>query len=127
MPVEQITFTDIQIESEMGFVIKEAAQIAFHQIQVSTKIGASFTFEHVKLIELDGLRTNLPHVEAPMIFLKNATDVYVHNCWPVTGTNLFMQISGEATENIVIKNNNLKNVKQILLKDAIVKGDITVE
>ena len=127
MPVEQITFTDIQMVAEMGFVIKEANQIAFHQVQVSTKLGASFTFENVKFIELDGLRTNLPHVETSMILLKNATDVYVHNCWPVKGTNVFTQIIGGATENIVIKNNNLKNVKQILLKDASVNGDITVE
>jgi polygalacturonase len=127
MPVEQITFSDIQIEAEMGFVVKEATHIAFHQVLVTTKMGASFTFEHVNSIELDGISSYHPHAEVPMILLKNTSDVFVHNCWTVSGTNVFTQISGATTENIVIKNNNLKNVKQILLKDPSVSGDITVE
>ncbi|MEP6675957.1 MAG: glycoside hydrolase family 28 protein, partial [Ferruginibacter sp.] len=126
MPVENVTFSDIQIDADAGFVIQKAKGIEFHNVTVTTKTGPSFNIENANNIELDGVKSLKPIAGTPLIVVNNAQDIFIHNCWPV-GTTNFLQLKGKKTKGIVVKNNNLVDVANKVDKGAEVMVDITAE
>jgi polygalacturonase len=127
MPIEDISFNDIQFDAQTGITIREAKNIAFHQVRVTTKQGPALTAENLTGLEVDGLKTFNPIKYIPMMSLVNVQDAYIHNCLPVSGTDLFISAKGKDTRDIVIKNNQLKFVQRPLLKEATITENITVE
>jgi hypothetical protein len=127
MPIEDISFNDIQFDAQTGITIREAKNIAFHQVRVTTKQGPALTAENLTGLEVDGLKTFNPIKDIPMLSLVNVQDAYIHNCLPVSGTDLFISAKGKDTRDIVIKNNQLKFVQRPLLKEATITENITVE
>ena len=127
MPVEDITFTDIQLEAEKGFVVKNAKNIEFHNVRINTKQGSSLQTINVKHLEIDGVKTLTSLPAAPVISLTNTEDIFIHNCSPVTGTNVFLQLIGKGTQQVVMKSNNFKYVLKPLIKDESVVENIVVD
>jgi hypothetical protein len=127
MPIEDISFNDIQFDAQTGITIREAKNIAFHQVRVTTKQGPALTAENLTGLEVDGLKTFNPIKDIPMLSLVNVQDAYIHNCLPVSGTDLFISAKGKETRDIVVKNNQLKFVQRPLLKEATITENITVE
>jgi polygalacturonase len=128
MPVEDITFSDIQFDAKKGATIKEAKNIEFHNVRITTKEGPSVTTERVSQIEFDGLKTLNPLTSAPVLSLSNTKGVFIHNCSPVTGTDLFLQLTGAQTKEIIIKSNNFKNVKKVVaMTDDVISATVEVD
>lgn len=127
MPVDNITFHDIQFEAQKGISIKEATNLEFHNVQVTTKEGPALTAENVKRVEVEGMKTMHPIPEVPLLSFINAEDVFVHDCFPLTGTGLFVQLKGKDTKQVVLKGNNLIYVKQPVEKSAEVTWNVVVE
>jgi polygalacturonase len=127
MPIEDISFNDIQFDAQTGITIREAKNIAFHQVRVTTRLGPALTAENLSGLEVDGLKTLNPMKDIPLLSLVNVQDAYIHNCLPVSGTDLFISAKGKDTRDIVIKNNQLKFVQRPLVKEAIITENITVE
>lgn len=117
MPVEDITFNDIQFDAKTGATIKEAKNIAFHNVRITTKEGSSIIAENVQQLEIDGVKTLNPISGTPVISLNNTTDVFMHNCSPVAGTDTFMQLKGKGTRSITVKGNNFRHAKNPMLKE----------
>ncbi len=116
MPIEGITFSDIQFTGENGIVIKKAKNIEFHNVTVTTTKGPSVTADNVDGLELDGIKTMKPIAGIPAVVLTDVQNMFMHSCWPVTGTETFLQLKGKQTKNIVVKNNNFINVAKPLVK-----------
>jgi hypothetical protein len=118
MPVENVTFHDVRMNMQTGAIIKNAKNIELHQVAITTKNGVPFSIENTAGIELDGVKTLQPVAGKPLISIKKATDVFVHGCNPVKGTDVFMQVDSVDASEIVIKDNNFKNVKTVLSGDT---------
>ncbi len=127
MPVESITFQDIQFEAKTGMVIKEAKDIELHNVRITTQTGSSLMVENVKGLEVDGVKTLQPHAGTPVVSLTNAEDVFVHNASAVKGTETYLQLKGGSTKGIVLKSNNFKHVARPLVKDETVAEAVPVE
>lgn len=127
MPVEDITFNDIQFDAQTGANIKEARNIEFHNVRITTKQGSSIKAENIKQLEVDGVKTLKPLAGTPVITLNNTENVFLRNCWPVEGTDVFLNLQGKETKNITVKGNNFKYAKTPMQKDASVTETITVE
>jgi polygalacturonase len=127
MPVDQITFNDIQMDAKQGFNILHAKNIEFHQVTISTKIGSSLKTENVDHLEIDGFKTNSPLANAPVIQLLNTKNVFIHNNWPLVGSPFFVKLSGAATSGITIKNNNFVSLKMPVQQGEEVKEVINVD
>ncbi|WP_442591130.1 glycoside hydrolase family 28 protein [Pedobacter sp. AW31-3R] len=120
MPIENITFNDINIDARSGFLIKEAGKIEFHNVQVNTEVGPSITAENVKQIIVDGLLNYKPLPEVPVISFKNVADAYLTNVSPFVETDIFLAVEGENTKNIVVQNNNFRQVSNpVMLKPEV--------
>lgn len=127
MPVENITFNNINIDSKTGFNIKEARRIEFHNVQVNTEMGASIKAENVKTLEVDGVKSFKPHSNVPILDFTNVEDAFVYDAFPAQGTDVYLRLKGDKTKNITLDGNNFKNVKTPLLKESSVTENVLVE
>ncbi len=127
MPVEDISFNDMQFDAQKGASIKEASGIEFHNVRITAKEGSALKAENVNGLVIDGVRALSPIVDGAPIDLKNVQKVYVYNCNVDRESGLFLHVSGDKTSKVVIKNNNLQYVMRPLLKGSDVREEIKVE
>ncbi len=127
MPVEDITFNDIQFVAKTGAVIKEAKHIEFHNVCITAEMGAVLVAENVTNITIDNLKTLKPLQGKALIDFTNVLNAFIYNNFPAEQTPLFLKVSGVRTKNVMLKNNNLTNVTTPINVDASVMEKIVVE
>lgn len=127
MPVENITFNNINIDAKTGFNIKEAKKIEFHNVTVNTEKGPALRAENIKIMEVDGVKSYTPHSGVPVLDFTNVEDAFVYDSFSPAGTDIYLKLSGEKTKNITLDGNNFKNVKTPVLKATGVTENIQVE
>jgi hypothetical protein len=108
MPVENITFSNINIDAEQGFSCKDAKNIAFYDVRVNTKKGPALICENVEDLEIEGFRTLAPHADCAVIDLKNVTTAYLRGCRATTGVATFLEVSGPSSRDILLQGNDLR-------------------
>ncbi|MBD0286749.1 MAG: glycoside hydrolase family 28 protein, partial [Flavisolibacter sp.] len=114
-------------DAQRGAVIKEAKNIEFHNVRITTKEGSSLIAENVKDLTIDGVKTLKPIAGKPVIDLNNVEDVFVYNCYPVRGTEVFLALKGKQTQQITMKGNNFKYAQKALVKDDAITESIAVD
>ncbi|KAA5540895.1 glycoside hydrolase family 28 protein [Adhaeribacter rhizoryzae] len=117
MPIENITFSNLNIQAKTGFTIKEAKNIEFHNVQVNAATGPAITAENVNNIQIEGVKTYSPQPGIPVIKLTNVADAFIYNSSPRPGTEIFLQLAGDKTKSITLEGNNFRHVKTPVLKD----------
>jgi polygalacturonase len=128
MPIENLTFNNINVEAETGFDIKTARNIELHNVEVSVKSGAAFKAQDVEGLVLENVKSRTPLAQTPVVELRNVKNVYLYNNFPIAPTDIFLRVSGNKTEKVVMKNNNFVNVLQPLEKgDGIGENAVVVE
>lgn len=127
MPVEDVTFHDIQFNASTGIEIKETKNIEFHNVRITTASGPALLAENVSNMEIDGVQSWNPLADTPMLLLKNTQRVFLHSCFPPQGTETFVELQGNRTKDVVIKNNNFLHVKTALMKSAEVIETVAFE
>ena len=126
MPIEDVSFYDIQFDAKTGIVIKEAKNIELHQVRVKTQQGHALSVENVQDLEIDGFKT-LHSSDVALISLTNVKNAIVHNCWPLTKTPIFLMVKGKQTSDVRVVNNHLQYVIKSLVKTEEVDQAIVVE
>lgn len=126
MPVENITFNNINMDAKTGATLRNAQNIEFHNVHINTQIGAPLKASAVKTLVVDGFKTFTPKAGVPTLELQNVEDVFVYNCFPVKGTDTFLKVAGQDSKGIVLKNNDLRNARTAVQQDASVKEKVEV-
>ena len=126
MPIENITFNDINMDAKTGFKISAADKIEFHNVQVNTETGPSLMASKVNNLVIDGLKTYQPHANAAVVDLRNVADVFLYNAFPTKDTGTYLKLSGATTKNVTLGNNNFKNIKAAIKKEQDVSELINV-
>jgi polygalacturonase len=111
MPIENITFNDINMEAKTGFDIRNANRIEFHNVEVNTEIGPSIKADRVNSLTVNNVKTYTPLKNVPVVDLKDVKNAFIYNAFPVSGTDTYLKISGDKTSGISLGNNNFKQVK----------------
>jgi polygalacturonase len=127
MPIENITFNDINIQAKEGFSVKDAYNIEFHDIQIETDRGPAIRAEFVNSIELDGIKSLKPHKNTPIILFENVKNAFVYGSFPRFGTDTFLEIKGNDTQNIVVNGNNFSLVKQPIINEKELEEEIVIQ
>lgn len=122
MPVENISFNNINIDAENGFSITRAHDIEFINVTVNAKNGSAFSAENSHSIVFNGVKSGNSLKNVPVIELNNTYNVFIFNCLQLKPVDLFLKVSGEKSKNIQLWNNNLVNAKTVV--DA-PKGSVT--
>jgi polygalacturonase len=127
MHIDNITFSNINIESKTGFDIKNVKNIKFKDVTVNTESGPSLIAENITNLEISGFGTLNPKENSPVVSLKNVVDAWVHNANPVTGTKLYLNVDGKKSKNIVVSNNNFINTKTVVNRSKSVSKDAVIK
>ena len=94
---------------------------------ITTGEGAAIIAENVSGLTIDNVKTFRPVQGRPAIDLNNVQDVFLYNCNPVKGTDVFLYLKGKDTKQVSLKGNNFKYAMKPVVKDETVKENIVVE
>lgn len=120
MPVENVTFSHINIEAEKGLSCKDAKNIAFRDVQINTKKGPALICEDTVRLEIEGFTTLWAHAEDAVVDLKNVSDAYIRGCRATPGTPTFVQVRGEKSRDILLQGNDLRQASSAFkMEDAV--------
>jgi polygalacturonase len=126
MPIDNVTFDNINIDAEDGFAIKNVKNITFHNVMVNTTRGPVLIGENVDNLEVEAIRTLSPHPDVPVVYLKDVQNAFIHDANPVPGTNQYLGVSGPLTRDIVVSGNNFRHVKIAVDKDSSVPENAVI-
>ena len=126
MPISNISFNNINMESKIGFSIETAKDIELHDIEINTSRGPAIQLTDVNYSIIDNIKTSNPIAGVPLISIDNCKNMFVHSCFPYMGTDIFMNADGASTSNIVLMDNNLIFVKDKLVKTSSIKSGAIV-
>ena len=118
MPIENVTFNDIQLTAKTGFAIKDAKGIELHHVTVNTETGPAVTATGTDGLELDGVKTTNPHAGTPVIQLGQVKNVFIHGCVATPGTETFLRMNESSVDDVTLGDNNLKQAKTAVEKIA---------
>ena len=124
MFVEDISFNDIWMQAETGFVIKKAKNVELHNVVINVQKGSAVLTDNASQVELDAVKTNNPLPGIPVISVNNTENLFIRNCRPVAGTDLFLQVNGNKTDHVLLKANSFDLVKKVIEKGEEVIGSI---
>lgn len=110
MPIEEISFSNINMSGKRGFTAKTAKNIQFHNVDFAVEKGASFAFEDCEDIILNNVRSKAPIAGQAVVELKNTNNAFINNCFPIVKTDVFSKITDS---NVIWGNNFMNNVTTI--------------
>ncbi|MFT2010134.1 glycoside hydrolase family 28 protein [Pontibacter sp. 13R65] len=117
MPVENITFNNINMNSKTGATIRNAKNIEFHNVTINTESGPAIKAQDVQMMEFGGVKTHTPHANTPVVELNNVDDAFIFNANPRPGTDVYLQLKGSKTKGIILNGNNFRHAKTPVAKD----------
>ncbi|MBB4034239.1 polygalacturonase [Dysgonomonas hofstadii] len=110
MPVDEISFSNINMSAIEGFTAKTASNIRFHNVDFSSEKGSPFTFKNGENIVLDNVRSKSPLPGQPVVELENVENVLINNCFQITNADIFYTVK---SSNVIWGNNFMQNVKTV--------------
>lgn len=118
MPIQNISFSDINIDSRLGFDISEAKNIEWHNVTVNTEEGPAFKVVKSKDLVFENVKTNQPLDNTPVIKAGDISNTYIYNCFQFKETDVFLDISGDNTKQVYLWGNEFRKVKTALKNTA---------
>jgi polygalacturonase len=118
MPIQNITFSNINMDGKEGFTVSTATDVEFHDVKVNATVGSSFKISDSKNIILDNVGSSTAIKGVPVIKLDNVSNALINNNFPFNPTDIFIEADGKDTKNIFLKNNVLNNVTTKIKKGA---------
>jgi polygalacturonase len=89
MPIENISFSGINMLAEEGFSATTARDLRFHDVDFAVSRGSSFEFSDCADVVLRDIRSSRPISDAAIVKLRNVRDIYISECRPASGTAIF--------------------------------------
>lgn len=127
MPIENITFSNLNFISKEGFSIQDGRQIEIHDVEVNTKMGAALKVSDTDDLEVSGFKSYTHHEGKPTIELKGVQNAYISGCRATAGTDVFLSVYGVKSSQVFLKNNFLDDAEKPLYQSKEVQGKILVQ
>jgi polygalacturonase len=116
MPVSDISLTDIDLKAKTGFSVVDAKDIRISGMTVNTETGPAFVFERINEAHLMALKTNKPLKDAPVLRLKDCSNILIQNAYPLPGSKAYAQFGGRESKGIILRDNYLNRLETPILK-----------
>ena len=128
-PISNITFSDINMDAQTGFVVNDAKDITFENVRVNTKIGAAFKFERASNLRLNNVYNPQPLADKAVMEVTDVKDMFIQGSFPEAGSSAYITLDGAKTDNIILKNNYLDRLKNPIEKKSSLnkKANIVVQ
>lgn len=128
MPVRDLSFSNIDVDAEIGFTMYKAENIRISNAQISCNKGPTIKIENSSRIELGAIQNPTPLPNVPVIELFDVKEAFIYNCYQPIATDVFVSAYGKKTERVFIKNNQQHHTKSILqIGKDLTKGAVVLE
>lgn len=117
MPVENVSFNNINMQSKAGFLVENAKKISFNNVQVDVVDEPFIKAKNVGMLHVTGIQNYTPKADRPMLVFEGVTDANIQQNFPSVGTDTFLELVGDENKDIFLHGNNFKNVKQAVSGD----------
>lgn len=104
-PVQGLSFSNINMTAEIGFIVDIAEDIRFDNVDFSSQTGSPWQFNHCKQIMLNNIRSKYPINQLPIVTLDNVDNAVVSNCFQTVPVKEFYK----ANNSCVTEGNNSWN------------------
>jgi len=104
-----------------GFFCRHVKGLRFHNIRLQTEkadLRHAMVFDDVSDAAVDSLDAPFAADAAGMIRCTNSHSLFIRNCRPPQDTELFLDLQGPQTRDILLISNDFSSVKQISRLDA---------
>ena len=95
MPVNELSFSNINMEAEKGFNVETATNIRFFNVDFAVSEGPSLTFRESSGITLEGVRSKKPIPGQAVIEVDKAENVQINNCFQIQSVKDFFRVTGK--------------------------------
>jgi len=114
-----------------GFFCRHVKGLKFQNLRLDTSASDyrhAIVFDDVNDAVIDSLDAPFAAGGAGMIRCTNSRNVFVRNCRPRKGTELFLDLHGSQTEHILMMSNDFSNVNQIsFLSDNVSESALVLQ
>lgn len=110
-----------------GMYCKYVKGLEMHHVRIETREGSALYVENGEDVEVLGFKTKRPHGGTPIIHLNNTREVNVHGCTAVKGTELFAQVEGAESADVLFWGNELVKAAETVKIEETAKQAVTVK
>ncbi|WP_134088579.1 glycoside hydrolase family 28 protein [Olivibacter sp. XZL3] len=127
MPIENVSFSDLVMETEEGFDVRASKNVAFTNVFIKPSIGSAIVATDVSGLQINGLRTAATFSGNAALKLNNVKRAFISNCFVMEPIKTFLEAAGSQTEAVLLKSNDLRLVQNRLLITDAPKNAIILE
>ena len=117
MPLDNISFSDIQLTAETGVKMKDARNVRFQNVTINPEKGPALTADRTEGLELSGFGTLKTDMNSPIVDLHDVKRVFVHGCSRIPGVGPFARVLESSSAQLTVEGNDFGP------GEAIVKAD----
>lgn len=114
MPVENVSFTNINMKAKGGFEIENAKRLTFNNVQLEISGEPFMKAKNVEQLYITGIQNFTPLSDRPLLLFNNVKEANIQQNFPVRGTKDFLTLEGAGNQDIYLHSNNFSNVSRIL-------------
>lgn len=105
MPLDNIAFSDIKLDTTKGMTITDARHVSLHNVVLNPAEGPAIVADRADGLELDSVGAN-GSSQGPLLDLRDVKAVFVHGCsiphgWPVS-----LKVPANCAAELVMEDNN---------------------
>ncbi|MBF4485744.1 glycoside hydrolase family 28 protein [Flavobacterium sp. CSZ] len=109
MPIDELTFTNINMEAKEGFTGNLASNVTFSNVDIVTEKGPAFEFTNCEKLLFNDVKSKKPIADQPILKLDNCKTILVNNCFQKVPASVFV----ETVNSDVIQGNNFLSLVKI--------------
>lgn len=115
MPIENVSFSNINMQAKAGFSIENAKKISFHNVQVDVANESLIKATNVDVLHITGVQDYTPLADFPMLVFEGVEHANIQQNYPSAGTRTFLELIGDKNKAVYIHSNNLTNVENTVV------------
>jgi polygalacturonase len=125
MPIENVSISQVNIESDEGFVCENALNVRLRDITIDCKAGIPFTFSDSVNVEMNHLGSKKTKSGTAVISMKNVQRGSVSGALVFDPEQLYLSIEGANTKDILLEDWRLqKSKKAVRISAEVGKGEV---
>jgi len=111
MPIRDLSFSNVRIEADMGFDLRDADNVLLDNVEVTCR-GVPCAARDVNDLELRRFNALTPPAADSVIQLTRVQNAWTHGCTVARGTGVFVGLVGDGNDGIVTEANRLADAAQ---------------
>jgi polygalacturonase len=110
-----------------GLFVRHVKKLSLENVQfnlLSNDVRSAIYMEDADDIKINNLKNTAPTGDQPVIGLNQVASLIISGYTPNKSIPLFLKLKGDKTNNILLLNNDLRQINKVFIKDPSVKNNV---